>query len=164
MPFPTPPSRRVPSAAETVAKRSGLTVLIVSRLGLILWTVARTVESAVLGVRSGWLTEDAAGTNWGKACTTAARVISELAAGRNEPVLTVADAVGERLRGLGLPVDLSYPPAAGVVATERQSPRDLMHCFADWRLPQTPRSDTAPLGQGTAGYWISEVVCRFTPG
>lgn len=118
MPFPSPPPRRVLSAAEAVAKRSGITVLIGSRRGLILWAVARTVESAVLGVRSGWITEAAAGTHWGKAYAEATRAVSELAAGRNESVFSVADAVGERLLGLGLPVDLSYPPAAGVVATE----------------------------------------------
>lgn len=119
MPFPTPPSRRSLSAVETVAKRSGLTVLIVSRRGLILWAVARTVESAVLGVRSGWITEAAAGTHWGKAYAEAARAVSELAAGGNEPVFSVVDTARERLLGLGLPVDLSYPPAAGVVVTEK---------------------------------------------
>lgn len=120
MPFPTPPSHRALSAAEAVAKRSGLTVLIVPRRGLILWAVARTFESAVLGVRSGWITEAATGAHWGKAYAEAARAVSQLAAaGGNEPVFSVVDTARERLLGLGLPVDPSYPPATGVVATEK---------------------------------------------
>jgi ribonuclease HI len=130
MPFPTPPSRRVLSAAEAVAKRSGLTVLIVPRRGLILWAVARTVESAVLEVRSGWITEAAAGGHWGNAYTEAARAVSELAVGVNEPVFSVVGSVGERLLGLGFPVDLSYPPAAGVVATERAVAQKLDALFS----------------------------------
>lgn len=119
MPFPTPPSRRVLSAAETVAKRSGLTVLMEPKHGLILWAVARTAESAVLGVRSGWITEAAAGAHWGNAYREAAHAVSELAVGAHESVFSVAESVGERFLRLGFPVDLSYPPAAGVVATEK---------------------------------------------
>lgn len=118
MPFPAPPLRRVQSAAEVVAKRSGLTVLIVPRRGLVLWAVARTVESTVVGVRSGWLAEAAAGPRWGKAYEEAVHALVELVPDRSEHVFSVVDATVERLLELGLPVVHSYPPAAGVAATE----------------------------------------------
>lgn len=129
MPIPAPPLRRVPSAAEAVAKRSGSTVLIVPRRGLVLWAVARTAESAVLGVRSGWMTEAAAGANWGNAYTEAARAISDLSVSPDGPVYSAQDDVNERLLQLGLPVDFSYPPGAGVVATEKAVEQKLAALF-----------------------------------
>lgn len=121
MPFPTPvpPRHRVLSAAEAVARRSGLTVLIVPRRGLVLWAVARTAGATVLGERSGWIAETAAGPGWGKVYAEAVHAVSELATDRTEPVFSPLETAAERLLEHGLPVDLSYPPAAGVVATER---------------------------------------------
>lgn len=119
MPFPAPPLRRALSAAEAVAKRSGLTVFIVPRRGLVLWSVARTVESTVLGVRSGSITQAAAGPRCGKAYEQAVSAVGELDPGRNEPVFCAVDGAGRQLAERGLHVDPSYPPAAGVLATEK---------------------------------------------
>jgi len=130
MPFPAPPLRRVQSAAEVVAKRSGLTVLVVPRRGLVLWAVARTVESTVIGLRSGWIAEAAAGPRWGKAYAEAARALVELVPDRSEPVFSVVDTASERLLELGLPVHHSYPPAAGVVATEKAIAESLDAVFS----------------------------------
>ncbi|KRE71683.1 hypothetical protein ASG77_11745 [Arthrobacter sp. Soil762] len=113
MPFPTPPPRRVLSAAETVAKRSGLTVLVVPRRGLVLWSVARTADSTVLGVRSGWIPVASAGPRCGKAYAEAVRAVTEMDPGRNEPVFSVVDTASELLLELGLHVDPSYPPGGG---------------------------------------------------
>lgn len=129
MPFPTPPPRRVLSAAEAVAKRSGLTVLIVPRRGLVLWSVARTADSTVLGVRSGWIPVASAGPRCGKAYAEAVRAVTEMDPGRNEPVFSVVDTASELLLELGLHLDPSYPPAAGVVATEKAVADELKALF-----------------------------------
>lgn len=129
MPFPTPPPRRALSAAEAIARRSGLTVLIVPRRGLVLWAVARTAEETVLGVKSGWIAEAAAGPHGSKAYVEAVRAVTDLDPGRNEPVFSAMDAASERMRELGLHVDLSYPPGAGVVATENAIAEELNALF-----------------------------------
>ncbi|WP_426940062.1 RNase H family protein [Pseudarthrobacter sp. S6] len=122
------------SVAAEVLYQNGERIWQLLDAGLVLWAVARTVESTVVGVRSGWIAEAAAGPYCGKAYAEVVRAVTGLDPGRREPVFSVLDAASERLRELRLHVDVSYPPAAGVVATENAIADELDALFCQLEI------------------------------
>jgi ribonuclease HI len=122
-PKPCPPARRLQSAVDAAASRSGVTVRVVNRQGMVFWSVARTDGCDVLGVLSGLMIDRETGPQRGILHDRLDRAVRRVRAHAAEAVYcaeetgavpsTLQTALGIR----GHQTTSDYPPAHGLVAT-----------------------------------------------
>lgn len=121
-PKPCPPARTLQSAFDAVASRSGVTVRVLHRQGMIFWAVARTVGGEAGPVRSGLIARRDAGPRLGLLIDRLDRVVRQVRATADESVFCCeADHASSDVSGAlatrGSAVSAQYPPAMGLEVT-----------------------------------------------
>ncbi|MBB5750108.1 ribonuclease HI [Micrococcus sp. TA1] len=122
-PKPCPPARRLQNSIDAAANRSGVTVRVVNRQGMVFWSVARTEGCDLHGVLSGVMVDGEAGPQRGILHDRLDRAVRRVRADAAEAVYcaeetgmvpsTLQTALGVR----GHQTTSDYPPAHGLVAT-----------------------------------------------
>lgn len=122
-PKPCPPARRLPNATESAASRSGVTVRVVNRQGMVFWSVARTEGCDLLGVLSGVMVDGETGPQRGLLHDRLDRAVRRVRAHAAQTVYCAEEtgavpSVLQTALGLrGHQTTSDYPPAHGLVAT-----------------------------------------------
>jgi ribonuclease HI len=121
-PTPCPPAHTVQSAFDAVASRSGVTVRVQHRRGMIFWAVARTVGGEVGAVHSGLMAARDAGPRLGLLQDRLDRVVRQVRATADESVYCCEPAhglydVSDALTARGHAVSEQYPPTMGLDVT-----------------------------------------------
>lgn len=133
-PKPCPPARALQTAFDAVAARSGVTVRVQHRQGMIFWAVARTTGGMVGTVRSGSLARRDAGPRLGVLHDHLDRVVRQVRARADDTVYFCHEPSHEpatdsgALAGRGLNVSEQFPPAIGLEATAAGA-EDAMRTF-----------------------------------
>jgi ribonuclease HI len=121
-PKPCPPARTLQSAFDAVASRSGVTVRVLHRRGMIFWAVARTVSGEAGTVRSGFLAKRDAGPRLGVLHDRVDRVVRQVRARSDEMVYCCEPDheptdVSHALAARGHAVSAQFPPTSGLDVT-----------------------------------------------
>lgn len=122
-PKPRPSVRTVQSAFNAVASRSGVTVRVQHRRGMIFWAIARTVGGESGAVRSGFIARRDAGPRLGSLHDHLDRAIRQLRAAADESVYCCEPeheptGISDALTARGHAVSAQYPPTMGLKVTE----------------------------------------------
>jgi ribonuclease HI len=121
-PKPCPPARTVQSAFDAVTSRSGVTVRVQHRRGMIFWAVARTVSGQASIVRSGSIARRDAGSRLGLLQDRLDRVVRQVRVTADESVYCCEPGhepyvVSDALAARGHAVSEQYPPTMGLEVT-----------------------------------------------
>jgi ribonuclease HI len=121
-PKPCPPARTVQSAFDALAGRSGVTVRVQHRRGMIFWAVARTVGDEAGTVRSGFIARRDAGPRLGALHDRLDRAVRQVRAAPDESVYSCEpdhepSDISDALTARGHAVSAQYPPTMGLEVT-----------------------------------------------
>ncbi|WP_433123006.1 hypothetical protein ACQ7FX_02460 [Arthrobacter koreensis] len=117
-PVPVPPMHRLPSAAEALKLRSGVSVRISPKHDRFFWAVTRTEGAQLLAVESGSMQASAAGAHKGSLFSQVRDAVVRHLRSPAEPVFCDDQNAADGLRAAGLAASHVFPPAAAIVALD----------------------------------------------